>query len=515
VNEIKTKKRFTSDLGTRSTAELGLAQTGIAGLDSILAGGFPRNRMYLVQGDPGVGKTTLGLKFLLEGLQQGEPGLYVTLSETAEELGSVAASHGWSIDGLAVHELKSLDTATHNDAANTLFHPSEIELQETTQSILEIIERTKPMRIVFDSLSELRLLAQSPLRYRRQILWLKQFFVGRNCTVVLLDDRSSKEGENHLQSLAHGVVLLEQHSPLYGVDRRRMRILKLRGVNFRSGYHDFNIGMGGLQVFPRLIAAEHREPFKFSTVSAGVQEVDEMLGGGLDRGTSILIMGPAGCGKSVLACQYAIAAAQRGDQASLYIFDESLETLSARVRSLGINLKPYLDNGLIKIQQIDPAEMAPGEFVHHVRRSVEIDHARVIVIDSLNGYLNSMPEESFLTVQLHELLSFLRQHGVLAMMVVAQQGLMGHSMSTPVDVSYLADTVIILRYFEAEGEIRKAISVLKKRSGTHETKIREMRIGPVGVRVGEPLQQFHGVLSGIPTYGGKRDPLLKSDGIQA
>lgn len=454
-----------------------------------------------------MGKTTLGLQFLLEGARHKEKGLYVTLSETNEELQAVANSHGWSLDDITLHELPS-SADIFNPQPNTLFHPSEVELQETTQSVLEMIERVRPTRVVIDSLSELRLLARDPLRYRRQILWLKQFFAGRQCTVLLMDDRTAADSHNHLQSIAHGVLVLEQLAPLYGAERRRLRCIKLRGVHFRGGYHDFNIVTGGLQVFPRLVAAEHHEPFQQQTVASGVVEVDTLLGGGLDRGTSTLVLGPAGTGKSVLACQYAFAAAKRGDKASIYIFDESISTLFARTASLGIDLPGLMKKGLITVQQIDPAEMPPGQFIHQVRKSVEDDKARVVVIDSLNGYLNSMPEEHFLTVQLHELLSYLRQHGVLTMMVVSQAGVMGSSMVTPVDVSYLSDTVILLRYFEAAGEIRKAISILKKRSGRHETTIRELRIGPAGLRVSGPLKEFQGVFSGVPMYRGNSKQLI-------
>ena len=484
--------------------------TGISGLDYVLAGGLPANRLYLVQGDPGVGKTTLGLQFLLEGVKHGESGLYVTLSETAEELKAVAQSHRWSLDGLALHELASIDATIDKDVPNTLFHPSEVELQETMEDILRIVEKIKPRRVVFDSLSELRLLAQGSLRYRRQILWLKQFFVGKNCTVLMLDDRTSEQQDNHLQSLAHGVVILEQLSPLYGAERRRLRVLKLRGVNFHGGFHDFNITSGGLRVFPRLVAADHPETFRQEMVASGITEIDHLLGGGLHRGTSTLLIGPAGTGKSIIATQYAVAAAARGEKSALYIFDESMVTLFARTESLGFELKRYVNEGMITVQQIDPAELPPGQFVQEVRDAVETQKARVIVIDSLNGYLNSMPDEPFLNVQLHELLSYLRQHGIVTILVVSQSGIMGSSMQTPVDISYLADTVILLRYFEATGEIRKAISVLKKRSGQHETTIRELRMGPKGLRVGEPLKEFHGIMTGVPTYDGAEHPLLSA-----
>ncbi len=483
--------------------------TGIEGLDDILQGGLPRNRIYLVQGDPGVGKTTFGLQFLLEGVKQGESCLYVTLSETADELKGVADSHGWSMKDIALHELTALDTTVVPEGPNTLFHPSEVELQETTQSILAIVEKSKPTRVVFDSLSELRLLAQSPLRYRRQILWLKQFFVGRNCTVIFLDDRTGENDSNHLQSLAHGVLVLERLAPLYGAERRRLQVVKLRGVKFRGGYHDYNILTGGIDIFPRLVANEHHQDFQSDQIPSGITGIDTMLGGGLDRGTSTLILGPAGTGKSVLASQYAIAAAKRGERAALYVFDENASTLLFRSESLGMELNEYVKKGLIKIEQIDPAELSPGEFVSRVRDSVEKNQTKVIVIDSLNGYMHSMPEEQFLTLQLHELLSYLRQQGVLTVMVVAQAGMMGSGMVAPVDVSYLADTVIITRYFEARGQIRKAVSVLKKRTGLHETSIREMCIGPKSLRVGEPLNAFHGILSGIPTCPEDEVPLLQ------
>ena len=486
----------------------GRLSTGIKGLDYVLNGGIPPRRLYLVQGDPGVGKTTLGLQFLLEGIKQGESGLYVTLSETAEELRAVAQSHGWSLDGLVLHELSSLDATIGKDTPNTLFYPSEVELQETTEVILRLVEETRPRRIVFDSLSELRLLAQSSLRYRRQILWMKQFFAGKKCTVLMLDDRTSDPHDNHLQSLAHGVITLEQLSPLYGAERRRMRVLKLRGVRFRGGFHDFNILKGGLQVFPRLVAADHPETFTQEMAHSGVSQIDHLLGGGLHRGTSTLIMGPAGTGKSIIATQYVIAAAKRGEKSAMYIFDESKVTLFARTEALGFSLKEHVDSGMISVQQIDPAEIPPGQFVQEVRDAVEIRKARFIVIDSLNGYLNSMPEESFLGLQLHELLSYLRQHGVVTILVVSQAGIMGSSMTSPIDVSYLADTVILLRYFEAGGGIHKAISILKKRSGTHETTIREICLDAGGLKVSEPLKSFRGIMTGVPHYNETEPPLL-------
>jgi circadian clock protein KaiC len=484
------------------------AATGIPGLDHILGGGWPRNRLFLVEGDPGTGKTTLALQFLLEGTRQGEPGLYITLSETAEELRAVAASHGWSLDGLALHELAVPEDSLDPDAQYTLFHPSEVELGETTKLVLAEVERVQPQRVVFDSLSEMRLLARDPLRYRRQILALKQFFVGRQCTVLLLDDRTSGGGDKQLHSLVHGVAALEQQTPVYGPGRRRLRVSKLRGVRFQDGYHDFSIVRGGLVICPRLVAAEHRAPFVREAVSGGVPDLDALLGGGLDRGTSTLVLGAAGVGKSSLALQFALAAAGRDERAALYTFDEGAGTLFARAAGLGLDLRAQADAGRVHVRQIDPAEMSPGEFAHLVRKAVEDRQVRLVVLDSLNGYLNAMPEDRFLAAHLHELLTYLGQRGVVTLLIVAQHGLVGSGMETPVDVSYLADTVILLRYFEAAGAVRQAISVLKKRSGGHERTIREFRLGPRGVQVGAPLKEFHGVLTGVPTYLGPTPPLL-------
>lgn len=494
-----------------STAPGGLAATGVTGLDEILAGGLPRDRLYLIQGDPGVGKTTLGLQFLLEGASRGEKGLYVTLSETKEELVAVAASHGWSLDALELFELTPAD-ALSADTDNTLFHPAEVELGETTKALLARVAQSQPTRVVFDSLSELRLLAQSPLRYRRQILALKQFFNGKKCTVLLLDDLTSEPTDMHLQSLAHGVITLEHLSPVYGAERRRLRVNKLRGLRFRGGYHDFKLDRGGMRVFARLVASEHKRPFRVEPMSSGVEELDTLLGGGLDRGTSTLILGPAGSGKSTITIQFAVSAARRGEKSAIFAFDESRATLFARARSLGLDIEPHERAGLIHVRQVDPAEMSPGELTEHVRVAVEESGVSLVVIDSLNGYLYAMPEEQYLILQLHEMLTFLGQLGIVTILVEAQQGLIGPSMKSPVDVSYLADGVVLLRHFEAAGRIRRAVSVLKKRSGAHETSIREMAIAKAGIKVGGPLHDFHGILTGVPQYSGGAERLMGKDG---
>jgi len=479
------------------------ASTGIDGLDDVLGGGgFPRDRIYLLQGDPGVGKTTIGMQFLMEGKAAGESCLYIALSETRSEIDAVAASHDWSLDGVRVIELSALEESVSLREENTLFEPSEVELQETTRRLLAEVERTRPDRVVFDSLAELRLLAQSALRYRRQILALKQYFTDKQITVLLLDDRTSEPNDLQLQSLAHGVVSLEQNSPVYGGDRRRLRVIKLRGRKFRSGYHDFRIQTGGLDVYPRLVPGEHHASFEQRQLSSGLVGLDALLGGGVDYGTATLILGPAGTGKSSISVQYAAAAAQRGEHAVMFVFDERRATLFERTRALGTDLEPHVASGRLQIMQIDPAELSAGEFATLVRRSVETTHCRLVVIDSLNGYLQAMADEKQLSVQLHELLSYLANLGVATIMVMAQHGLTG-TMVSPVDVSYLADTVVMLRHFEAFGRVRKAISVMKKRSGSHENTIRELTFGPEGVRVGAPLDDFVGVLTGVPRYTGK------------
>jgi circadian clock protein KaiC len=486
--------------------------TGNTGLDSILEGGFPANRLYLVEGDPGTGKTTLALRFLLEGAARGEPVLYVTLSETREEITEVAASHGWSLDGVNLYELIPSEESLKADTQYTIFHPSEVEFGETTTAVLSEVERIQPRRVVFDSLSEMRLLARDPLRYRRQILALKQYFAGRQCTVLLLDDRTATASDLQVRSIAHGVVELEQLALDYGAERRRLRVVKLRGSRYRGGFHDFRIETGGVVVYPRLVAAEHRQEFSPEMITSGVAHLDALLGGGLDRGTSTLILGPAGSGKSSIAAQFAAAAAERGERAASFLFDEGVNTYLSRASGLGRDMREHVEAGYMSLQQIDPAELSPGEFANLVREAVDRDGARVVVIDSLNGYLQAMPDERFLTVQMHELLTYLNQQGVVTLLVLAQYGFMGASMATPVDVSYLADTVLMLRFFEARGEVRRAISVVKKRTGYHENTIREMRMSGGGIAVGDPLKDFHGVLTGVPNYRNESSPLREESG---
>jgi len=475
-----------------------IAATGVAGLDHILFGGFTSNRMYLLEGVPGSGKTTLGLQFLREGARLGEQVLYVTLSESAAELRDVAASHEWSLDGITVRELIPSEQSLAPDDQYTVFHPSEIELTETTKLILQDVERIKPSRVVFDSLSELRLLAGNPLRYRRQILALKQFFAGRKCTVILLDDLTATDRDLQVQSLAHGVIALEQLMPEYGSDRRRLRVVKFRGKVFRGGHHDYEIRTGGLEVFPRLVASEHRHVFEAERLSGGSESLDALLGGGLERGTSTLLVGAPGTGKSSLAAQFVTAAAARGQKSAMFIFDESVSTLQSRATGLGLALETHVKSGLVSLMSIDPAELSPGEFGNLLRQAVELEKVSMIVIDSLNGYLNAMPEDRFLTIQLHEILSYLGQQGVATILVGAHQGIVGGPMISPVDASYLADAVVLLRYYEAEGEVRQAISVVKKRGGQHERTIREFQLTGKGLIIGEPLRKFRGVLTGVP-----------------
>jgi circadian clock protein KaiC len=484
------------------------AATGITGLDEVLGGGLTRGRLYLIEGPPGAGKTTTALQFLLEGIRRGESGLYITLSESEQELHAVAESHGWILDGAHIFEVTPSQDLLGGEQQYTVFHPSEVELSETTRGIREIVERARPSRVVFDSLSELRLLAGSTLRYRRQVLALKQFLAQRGCTVLVLDDTSAGEHELHVQTLAHGVLVLEQSQPEYGNERRRLRVVKFRGASYSGGYHDFVIRKGGIRVFRRLVAAEGRKAVELAKLPSGIDELDALMGGGIERGTSTLLAGAAGSGKSTLAAQFVLAAAERGQSGAMFLFDESINTLVSRCTGLNIDLEKHLDTGVVTAQQIDPAELCPGELMHAVARAAARG-ASVIVIDSLNGYLNALPEERFLLIQLHELLTYLGERGVATIIIGAQRGLIGPNMQTPADASYLADAVVLLRYFEAGGEVHQAISVVKKRGGAHERSIREFRLSGGGISVGEPLRQFRGVLTGVPVFEGAASPLLQ------
>ena len=495
--------------------ERDFVKTGIAELDDVLGGGLAPDRVYLLHGTPGSGKTTLSLQFLIEGARQGEKVLYITLSETRAELIAAAKSHGISLDGVTIFELMSEDGEMAPDNQYTMFQPSEVELSRTTKALLDEVERVSPSRLVVDSLSEIKLLAQSALRFRRQVLALKQHFAGRACTVLFLDDKTSTGEEDlQLESIAHGVISLEQLSPEYGAERRRLSITKLRGQKYRGGYHDFTIVRGGLSVFPRIVAADYDAKVEVPLMKSGLPPLDTLLGGGVEAGTSVLLLGPAGVGKSTVALQYAIAAAQRGEGSILFSFDERTETMLLRADGLGLPLRQFVDNGLIEVRSVDPAELSPGEFAHRVRTAAEGSGQRpvkVVVIDSLNGYMNAMPEERFLTSQLHELLTYLGHVGVLTFLVVAQHGLLGQTMASAVDTSYLADTVILFRYFEARGQVRQLISVVKKRSGVHERTIREFSVSKGGIAIGAPLQDFQGVLTGTPVFRGNEGELLGPD----
>ena len=480
--------------------------SGIAGLDALVRGGLPAHRMYLVAGYPGTGKTTLALQFLLDGRDRGESTLYVTLSETEIELRTIAQSHGLSLDGMEIFPLPMAEGISAEDQY-TLYHPAEIELGETVKGVLAAVDRLRPSRVVFDSLSELKLLARDPLRYRRQILALKEFFSGRACTVVLLDDLSAGGGDLQLESLAHGVIVLETLPFEYGRARRRLRVTKLRGVNAVEGFHDFVIRKGGLEVFPQLHTTPESRTRPADSVLSGVKELDDLLGGGLTWGTTTLFIGPAGSGKSTLAGQY--ASGVTNTNAAVFLFDERSSTFVARCDAMGMQLSQRLESGTVKLQQIEPGEMSPGEFSHRVVEAVIRNGARVVLIDSLNGYLNAIPQVEAPLVRLHELLSFLNEHGVATIIIVAQHGIVGRNMVTPLDVSYLADSVVLLRFFEAHGVVRRALSVMKKRTGGHEAGIRELRLGPDRISVGRALTDFQGVLTGVPQYIGATDALSR------
>jgi circadian clock protein KaiC len=478
--------------------------SGCEGLDDVLHGGLERNHLYLLEGAPGTGKTTLALQFLLNGVRAGEKCLYVTLSESKRELQGVAKSHGWSLDSIPIFEMSPQGEELSPDAQYTVFHPTDVELADTTASVLKQVDQVQPSRAVFDSLAELRMLARDPLRYRRQLLGLRRHFAARNCTVLLLD---AEGNDVHLQTIAHGAIILQSLEREFGITRRRLEVRKIRGSKFREGLHDYSIETGGLVVYPRLVAAEQEPDYARRPVPSGLKGLDELLGGGIDSGTSTLLMGPAGCGKSSIAIRYLLSAAERGEGAVMFTFDETIPTLLHRAEGLGMSLKKHLASGKIQLQQVDPAELSPGEFVHRVRALVEPGKVKLVVIDSLNGFLHAMPGENFLAMQMHEMLSYMSQRGVATLLTLAQHGLLGSNMNSPVDISYLADSVILFRYFEAGGEVKQAISVVKKRSGTHERTIRELSFKDSKVRVGAALTEFEGVLTGVPKYRGSAGDL--------
>lgn len=494
-------------MDNQTTGQRNLASTGVPGLDDILVGGLTRERIYLVEGTPGTGKTTLGLGFLLQGAAVGEDGLYVTLAETQVELVAVAESHGWSLDAINLVEMVPVD-GLGEDQEQTLLHPSEVELGETVRDIMAKVDEIRPARVVIDSLSELRLLAQTPVRYRRQILALKHFFASRQCTVLLLDDKSASGSDLQLQSIAHGVIILEQILAGFGAQRRRLHVVKMRGIRFRGGYHDFQIERGGLRVHPRLVAAEHGNSYDDTPLPTGSEHLDRLLGGGIVPGTATLLSGPAGVGKTTATVQAMVSALKHGHKASYFLFDERLPTLLKRSRSLGMDLAPFIADALLEIRAIDPAELSPGEFVGAVRDAVETFGAKVIVIDSLNAYLQSMPNEQFLVLQMHELLSYLGQKGIVTILILGLHGITA-DIRSDLDLSYLADTVLQLRYFEAHGEVRQAISVIKTRTARHERTIREFQITEQGLTVGETLREFQGVLTGAPIFSGAEAKLLQ------
>ncbi|MBN9255093.1 MULTISPECIES: ATPase domain-containing protein [unclassified Mesorhizobium] len=480
--------------------------TGVPGLDYVLRGGYAKFRSHLVEGRPGSGKTTLGMQFLIEGARNGERCLYITLSESKRELAAVAGRHGWDLAGIEILELVPPELSLDPSQLQTLVHSSDLELGETVQAALAEIERLRPDRVVFDSLSEIRLLSQGSLRYRRQVLALKSFFLLNDATVLLLDDLTAEHDDLNLHSISHGVIRMEQLSPIYGGERRRLRVIKMRGVEIRGGFHDFVIRPGGVTVFPRLVSSDHEEA-EHGPPALGESSIDALIGGGLERGTSTLLIGPSGVGKSTIACTYCHAALLRGERVQVLLFDETKRIFLARAAGLGMDLRRFVADGTLLLERIVPAELSPGELSTRIETGVEKSQVRIVVIDSLTGYLNAMSEEQHLVLQMHEILTYLNQKGVVTILLLANHGLIGN-MAAPVDMTYLCDAVMLLRFFESGGRLRRAISMVKKRIGTHEDTIREFKIGQQGLSVGEPLDRFRGILTGVPFFEGKPSELL-------
>jgi circadian clock protein KaiC len=487
-----------------STSPVARVSTGIAGLDDVLFGGLPRGHMYLIEGESGAGKSTMGLHFLLEGLRVGERGLWITMSETERELHETALAHGWSLDGIEILNLVVSQDVLKSEENYSFFSPADVELNDTTKAIIDTVTRLRPARVVFDPFSDIRHLARETLRYRRQILALRDFFAAQGCTVLLMQEMTrGSQGDIQAEALTHGYLTLHQEAPQYGGQRRRLQVHKMRAIPFRDGFHDFSIDTGGIRVYPRLVAGDHVADLEEDIAASGSKGVDQLLGGGLERGSSMLIMGAAGVGKSTLASHFAVGAAERGEKVLYFMFDETTRAFRLRGEKLGIGIGRHIDSGRIRLRQVDGAEFSPGEFAHMAKDAVDEDGVRLVVIDSLSGYLGAMPEERFLSTHVHELLTFLSYRNVVTILTLAQHGVVGERVQSPVDISYLADTVMLLRYFEAFGAIRRALSVVKKRSGPHEVLIREMKIAPpAGVTIGEPLNQFQGVLSGRPEFTG-------------
>jgi circadian clock protein KaiC len=502
------KRSFVSESSNVKAIEPVRVSTGIGGFDEVLGGGLPQGHLYLIEGESGAGKTTVGLQFLREGRRHGEATLWISLSETQQELRQIAESHGWSLEGVELCNPTAAKRTTHPDEQYSFFSPADVELEDIRAAIVDAVERVAPTRVVFDPFSDIRHLARDVLRYRRYVLYLREFFTRRQCTVLLMQEMSrGAPGDLQAEALVHGYVALHQDSPEYGGQRRRLRVHKMRGTDFRGGYHDFCIETGGIEVYPRLIASEYFGDAPEETVASGVAALDQLLGGGVERGSTLLIMGTAGVGKSTLATQYAATMTSRGERAAVFIFDETIGTFRARSHKLGLDLGPAIADGTLRLRQIDSAEVSPGQFAHMVRRAVDDHGARLVIIDSISGYLGAMPEERFLFTHLHELLMSLAHRNVVTILTLAQHGLLGERVESPADISYLADSVVLIRYFEAFGAIRRAVSVVKKRTGAHERNVREMTIAHGGVQIGEPLRQFSGVLSGRPEFTGDLDQL--------